>query len=212
MDTQVIVDRLIRLVRLDTTVFEEARDDVTGTIPSAAIALAAFFIAGFGGWLWWVVQGYGDKGKVLWQSFLLGSIFAFIMWVVWIGIAFVVLVNVFRYAVNFERMLRACGYAAVPVIVTFFMFIPGINEGIGLAGFALLFLTMDIGIQVSVDAPPGQVILATFAGFLVFCIVLSFLVGTSNYLAPNVFLFRAPATGLADIANAFNGSRIPRIP
>jgi hypothetical protein len=212
MDMQLVLDRLIRLVRLDTTVFEEARDDVTGTIPAAAIALISFLIAGFGGWLWWVVQGYGDKTKVFWQSFLLGSIFGFGMWVAWIAIAFVILVNVFRYSVNFERMLRSCGYAAVPVVVSFFMFIPGINIGIGLAGFALLFLTMDVGIQVAVDAQPGHVILATFAGFVVFCAVLSLLVGSDNVLAPNVFLFRSPATGLADLASAFNGSRIPRIP
>lgn len=210
MDPQLVVDRLIRLVRLDTTVFEEAGNDVTATIPSAVIALGAFLIAGFGGWLWWVVEGYTDKGKVLWQSFLLGSIFAFAMWLVWIGIVFVILTNVFRYTVNFERMIRSCGFAAVPVALAFFMFIPGINLGVGLAAFALLFLTMDIGIQVAVDsAQPGHVIIATFAGFLVFCVVLSLLVGTSNYLAPSVFLFRAPATGLADLASLSSRFKIP---
>ena len=74
MDPQVIVDRLVRLVRLDTTVFEEARDDLAGTIPALVIAVISFFLCGLGGWFWWLTQGYGDKAKVFWQSALLGSL------------------------------------------------------------------------------------------------------------------------------------------
>src|SRR5579871_6702267 len=91
MDPQVAFDRLIRLLRLDTTVFEEARDDPAFTYPAIAIAAISFFIAGLGGWLWWAVEGYGNKGKVFAESTILGSIFGVILWAAWIGIAYVIL-------------------------------------------------------------------------------------------------------------------------
>ncbi|MHB8575947.1 MAG: hypothetical protein ACYDCQ_11525 [Dehalococcoidia bacterium] len=190
MDPQVAINRVLRLTRLDTTVFEEARDDPAFTIPAIAVAAIAFLLAGIGGWLWWWAEGFPDKAKLLWESVLLGTLFATGMWVAWVGIAWLILVNVFHYSANFERMLRSCGLAVLPAAIGFFMFIPGINIGIGIASFGLMFLLMDIGIQVSVDAQPGHVILAAFAGFVAFALVLSLLAMESDYLAPGVFLFK----------------------
>jgi hypothetical protein len=87
------------------------------------------------------------------------------------------------------------------------MFIPGVNLGIGLASFALMFLLMDIGIQVSVEAQPGHVIAATFLGFAVFCVLLSLFVQSGDAFAPGIFLFRAPASALSDVTRALSGFR-----
>lgn len=209
MDAQVIIDRLLRFVRLDTGVFEEMRDDATATIPAVIIAAISFLLAGLGGWLWWLIQDYGNKGKVFGESAILGSLFGLAMWVVWVLIAYFILVNVFHYTADIQRMLRACSFATVPLALGLLMFIPGINLGVGIAAFGLFFLLMDIGIQVSVDAQPGHVILATFAGFAVFCLVLSLLATRDDPLAPSVFLFRTPATALADLSSAFKTVRVP---
>ncbi|HZQ38727.1 MAG TPA: YIP1 family protein [Dehalococcoidia bacterium] len=209
MDTQVIIDRLQRfLLKLDTSVFEEMRDDATATIPALIVAVVSFLLFGLGGWFWWLAEGYGDGGKLFWQSVLLGSVFAIALWAVWIGIAYVLLVNLFHYTADVQRMFRACSFATIPLILGLLLFIPGINIGIGLAVLGIFFLLMDIGIQVSVDAQPGHVIVSTFIGFLVFCLVLSLLVSRDNWLAPGVFLFRGPATITSDLANAFNA--VPR--
>jgi len=209
MDTQVIIDRLLRLIKLDTGVFEEMRDDATATIPAVVVALVSFLLAGLGGWFWWLIQDYGNKGKALWESALLGSVFGVAMWAVWVLIAYFILVNVFHYTADIQRMLRACSFATVPLALGLLMFIPGVNLGVGIAAFGLFFLLMDIGIQVSVDAQPGHVILATFAGFAVFCLVLSLLATRDDPLAPSVFLFRTPATALSDISSAFKNIRTP---
>lgn len=218
MDTQVILDRLQRfLLKLDTGVFEEMRDDATATIPALIIAAVSCLLFGLGGWLWWWVQGYAnlsaggqipDKTKIFLESWILGSIFAFALWLVWIGVAYVVLVNLFHYSADLTRMIRSCSLATIPLILGILLFIPGINLAVGIAALALFFLLMDIGIQVSLDAPPGHVIVSTFAGFVVFSIVLSVLVTKSDGLAPNVFLFRLPATAAADAAS--NTVSVPR--
>jgi len=209
MDPNVIVDRLMRFVRLDTGVFEEMRDDATGTIPALIVAAISFLLSGIGGYLWWLIQGYQDKGKLFAESLILGSVFGWLLWLAWVGVAFLLLANVFHYTVDMQRMIRSCSFATVPLVLGLLMFIPGINLGVGIAVFGLFFLLMDIGIQVSVDAQPGHVIAATFLGFVVFCFALSLLATRDDPLAPNVFLFRPPATAWADLASAVG--RIPRL-
>lgn len=198
MDPQVYISRVTRLVKLDTTVFEDMRDDPAGTVPAIVIAAISFFIAGVGGWLWWIISGYPSGGKNLIESVIVGTVTGTALWLLWILVAYFVLANVFHYTASFERMVRSCGLSAVPLAIGLLMFIPGINLGVSLAAFGLFFLLMDIGIQVSVDAQPGHVIAATFAGFAVFCIILSLLVGKDYYFAPNIFLFREPAAYLSD--------------
>lgn len=212
MDPQVIIDRFMRMLRLDTSVFEEMRDDPNGTWPAIGVAVVSFFIAGLGGFFWWIVEGYPDKGKLFTESVLAGTAIATAAWVGWIAIAYFTLVNLFHYTGNLERCLRACGFATVPAVLMIIMLIPGIDLGIGLAALALVFLLMDIGIQVSFDAQPGHVILATFLGFAGFCLLLAILVGKDRYFAPGVFLFRVPAPALSDLVNAFSTTRIPRLP
>ncbi len=201
MDPQVVVNRLLRLVRLDTTVFEEAREDPAALIPSVVIALASFFLAGLGGWFWWITEGYGDKGKAFLESVFAGTFLGVGAWLLWVAVAYLLLTTVFHYTANLERLVRATGLATVPMALMLIMFIPGINLGIGLAALGLMFLLMDIAIQVSVEATPGHVIMATFAGFVVFCLVLSLLTQSGTWLAPGVFLFRVPASSLADLAH-----------
>ncbi|HZU76595.1 MAG TPA: YIP1 family protein [Dehalococcoidia bacterium] len=209
MDPQVMVDRLTRLARLDTSVFEEMRDDASATIPAFIIVAASFLIAALGGWFWWLVQSFGDKGRAFFESVIGGTILATVMWAVWVAVAFLVLTSVFNYVGNVERCLRACGFAAVPAALMLFMFIPGINLAVGLAALALMFLLMDIGIQVSFDAQPGHVILATFAGFLAFVVVLSLATQKNDWFAPGVFLFRVPSSALGDVASAFSRVTLP---
>ena len=72
MDTQVILDRLQRfLLKLDTGVFEEMRDDTTATIPALIIAAVSFFLFGLGGWFWWLVEGFTDNVGSDWDNLVL---------------------------------------------------------------------------------------------------------------------------------------------
>src|SRR5437879_3434618 len=143
MDPQVIVDRLMRFLRLDTSVFEDMRDDPNGLIPALIVVAVSFLISGIGGWLWWVISDYGDKTKALLESALLGTAVATALWVAWVAVAYFILVSVFHYSTDIQRMIRSCGFAAVPAALMIFMPIPGINLGVGIAAFGLMFLLMD---------------------------------------------------------------------
>jgi hypothetical protein len=202
LDIPILADRLQRLGRLDTTVFEEVRHDPAATIPAIVVAVASTLLAGFGGWLWWIIQDYGASGEVFLESVVLGSIFSVALWIVWLLVAWVVLTQVFRDDADWQEMLRTMGMAAAPLAISVLMFIPGIDIGIGLASIALFFGLTTIAIQAVTPANPARVLVANLAGFAVWAIVLGLLVTSDNYLAPGIFLFDAPSEFLGEISDA----------
>ena len=190
MDFEVIVGRLLRLARLDTTVFDEVRMDPAATASSFVVAAAAAFAAGLGGWLWWIQKFDFDGGRVFLQSVILGSLFAIGLWVVWLFVVYVLLTQVFRERADLQQLIRTMGLAAAPLGLSLLLLIPGINYGLALTSIALFFGLTTIAIQSVTTAEPAKVLLANAAGFAVWAVVLALLVdaGSRTYLAPGIFV------------------------
>ena len=207
LDLSILSDRLQRLCRLDTSVFEEVRRDPAATVPAMAVVVGSTALAGLGGWLWWVIQDFGsipDIGggtKVLVQSVILGTVFSVALWIVWLLVAWVILVQLFREEADWQEMLRTMGMAAAPLALSVAIFIPGVSFGIGLASIALFFGLTTIAIQTVTPANPARVLVANLAGFAVWAIVLGLLITSDSFLAPGVFLFDAPSDALSDFTN-----------
>ena len=199
LDLAILTDRLQRLFRLDTSVFEEVRRDPAATVPAMAVVASSTVLSGIGGWLWWLVQDFGDAGKVLAQSVILGTVFSVALWIVWLLVAWVILVQLFREEADWQEMLRTMGMAAAPLAISVAIFIPGISFGVGLASIALFFGLTTIAIQAVTPASPARVLVANLAGFSIWAIVLALLVTSDSFLAPGIFLFDAPSDALGEI-------------
>jgi hypothetical protein len=204
MDVNAVVQRLRRLVMLDTSVFEEVKGDPASTIPAVVIAVAATLLSGVGGWLWWLFADFGDSGKVFVQSMILGTILGVILGGIWIAITYVMLTQVFRARADVNELVRVMGFAAAPLALTVLMFIPGLDFGIGLAATALFFATTVIAVQTATDAPAGRALVATLAGFAVWAIVLGLLTTKDHTWAPGFFVMDRPVDALKDLASAFS--------
>ena len=201
LDLAILADRLQRLVRLDTSVFDEVRQDPAATIPAIFVLTVATFLSGAGGWLWWTVQGFGDSGKILLQSVIMGSLFSIALWIVWLLVAWVILTQLFREDADWHQMLRTMGMAAAPLGLSVGLFIPGIDFGIGLASVALFFGLTTIAIQATTTAGPAHVLVANLAGFALWAIVLGLLVTSETFLAPGIFLFDGVSESLGEIVD-----------
>jgi len=182
------MNRLGRLARLDTTVFDEVRMDPAATASSFVVAVAATFAAGFGGWLWWVQEAEFDEGRVFLHSVILGSLFAILLWLAWLLVAYVLLTQVFRERADLQQLIRTMGMAAVPLGLSLLLLIPGIGFGLGLASVALFFGLTNIAIQSVTTAEPARVLAANAAGFAVWAVILTLLVDGRTYLAPGIFI------------------------
>lgn len=200
LDIGILAERLQRLIRLDTTVFDEVRRDPSATVPAVIVLVVATFLAGVGGWLWWMVQDFGDTGKLFLQSTILGSLFSIALWIVWLLIAWAVLTQVFRADTDWQQLLRTMGLAAAPLALMVGMFIPGISFGLALASLAFFFGFTTIAIQSCTTADPAKALVASVAGFAIWAIVLGLLVSADTWLAPGIFVYDAPSEALSDLA------------
>jgi hypothetical protein len=188
MDLELLTRRLLRIARLDTTVFDEVRMDPTATTSSFLVMVVATYMAGLGGFLGWVRQDFPNGLRVFVQSFILGSAFSVGLWLVWLLITYVILTQVSRERSDVTQLLRTMGMAGAPLGLSIFLFIPGVDFGIGLISVALLFGLTNIAIQATTTAHATRVLVANTAGFAVWAVVLTLLVDATTYLAPGMFI------------------------
>jgi hypothetical protein len=193
---------LARLIRLDLTVFDDVKDEVTATVPALAVVLVASLLAGLGSWLWWIfeidlpdIPGADEKNfEAFLKTFILGGIFMAALWLLWVYISAMILSRAFGAGADMNRMLRTMGLAFAPMAISFLIVISVLAVPFGVFAVATTLLLSNAAIQATTDAEPRQVILANLTGFLVFAIALGILANVAQIhetggLAPGIFFF-----------------------
>src|SRR5690349_22545648 len=167
-----MVNRLRRLALLDTTVFDEVRDDERELIPAVVIVVVSTILAALGGWFFLLVnapEGIDtDFGNVFVKEILLGTLFSLALWVVWVAVVYVMLVQVFKAQTDIQMLIRTMGYASFPLAISLFMFIYGIALAIGIVALVLWFVMSTYAIQSTTAATSDKVVVSNAVGFAVF--------------------------------------------
>jgi len=182
MDPNVILGRVLRLARLDTSVFDEVRDDQNETIPAVIIAAISALLAGIGSFLWWkVVWGSEfEPDGVFLNTLLLGSIFTLAMYGVGALVIYVVLAQMFKLQVDLLSLVRVMGYAAIPMALWVLMFIPMLYPLFAIMPIALLMVMMIYAVQSVSGADSTEVVIASAVGLAVMVLVLGFFAQAGN--------------------------------
>lgn len=180
--------RLRRLAMLDLHVLDEVRADASATLPAILTAIAGIALLGLGGWLWWVTSGLGERGAVFLKSVVLGTGFATAAWIVWLIVAFVVLNRLARVALDVGGLLRAAGFAALPLALALLMAVRPIAFGIGLTAVAAWVASTHVAIERASGRSGGEVLVANLAGFAAWAMIMSLLASATNQTAPGPFL------------------------
>jgi hypothetical protein len=203
LDVQQVAAWLKRLIYLDTRVFEDVRTNPTATIPSFLIMSLAMFIAGVGGWLWWMLKDFGSDSDIFIHSALIGGVLAIVLWGVWLVVIYVLLSQVFRQRIYLEQLLRVMGLATAPMALMGLMFLPVVSFAVGIAALALVFGVTCVAISYVCSANPAQILVANLAGFFVWAVALTVLAsgsgtGERNPHAPGIFLYQTVTDATAD--------------
>lgn len=196
MDFQTTSNRLMRLARMDFSVFNEVKTDATAATTGVAIVAIATLLTGLGSWLWVLFNidsDYRDaldlsSSDVLIKSVIIGGVLQVALWFAWGGIAYTLLTNVFRSQVVMQEMLRAMGYAFAPMAVSILFFIPVLDMPIGIFALGATAVLSNAAISACTTASAGKIAFANMAGFAVFLLVLGVLGNDSTNLAPGIFL------------------------
>src|SRR3972149_1536684 len=94
---------LLRLARLDLTVFDDIKDEVAATVPAITVVVVATLLAGLGSWLWWFNEVDLKNGEVLLKTPILGGIFQVGLWYLWVYVSAMILSRGFRASTDINQ-------------------------------------------------------------------------------------------------------------
>lgn len=174
MDPNAIVNRVLRLARFDTSVFDEVRDDQQELIPALIVLAISSFLAGLGAALHWSIVPASNSqfdGNFV-NNFLLGSIFFAVMYVVAGLVIYVVMAQMYKVTSDVQSLLRTMGYASIPFAASLLMFVPVIWPLFAVVPLALLLVMMIYAVQSATGADSNQVVISSVIGFSVMVLVL----------------------------------------
>lgn len=175
MDPNAVLNRIMRLAKLDTTVFDEVKDDINETIPAVVVAALSWLLAGIGAWLYWTVATDIEPENIFLNTVLLGTIFGAVLYFAAIAIAYVVIVQLYKVQADIQSMIRTGGYAAIPMAACVLMLLPVLWPVFAIVPLALLLVMMIYAVQASTNADSSQVVVASMLGFTVMVLVLGFI-------------------------------------
>jgi hypothetical protein len=177
MTTEQIIARLRRALMLDPTAFQEVRDDAAFTPIAAGLAAAAVLLAGLGAWLFGeTILDISPDGWFV-DTFILGSIFTFLLWLAAVAAIYVILSQVYRETMAPDALFRVSAVGFLPFAAGVLVFIPEIGFAFGFLSAALtLYLTV-FGLNAAFSTAPLRALVAASAGFAVMAIVLPLISG-----------------------------------
>ncbi len=180
--------RIRRIVMLDDGVFEEVRIDASATIPAIITTILGLFMLGLGGWLWWRISGLGEAGTVFLKSAVLGTVFGFAAWLVWLLIIYAVLRQLSNVTVRVEQLLRTAGFASIVLVLGLGMALIPIAFGVGLLALLAWAVTTQFAVERTIGRGGADVVAANLAGFAVWLAIMSLLATGTNQIGPGPFL------------------------
>ncbi len=180
--------RLRRLATLDDAVYDELRFDSSATVPAVAVTVGGLLALGLGGWLWWLLSDLGETGTVFIKTVLLGTIFGFVAWLVWLLVVYTALRRVAGLTLQVEQLIRTAGFASGVLVIGLLMVITPIAFGIGVLALVAWAGTTQVAIERTVGRGGSDVLVANLAGFAAWLIVMSLLASGTNQVAPGPFL------------------------
>ena len=163
-----MLDRIIRIIKLDFPVFKDIESDPKATTEAAIIVAATSVLSAIG-------SAVGSHRPVM--AFVGGVISGLVGWIVWSYLSHFVGSVLYKSRGTFDNMLRVIGYASAPQLLGILNIIPCVGWIGGLAGAILSLIASIMAIREGLDLDTGQAIIVALVGFVALVLV-NIIVGT----------------------------------
>jgi len=190
---------LVRLIRLDVTIFDEIRSQPSATPSAIVIVFGASVMAGIGSWLWAVQWRGVEATDVFIKSLVVGSVLQTLAWFIWVYLVYQVLARAYGARVDFSELIRTMGFAFAPIGISILIAVVGFTIPFGVFSITCAVLLTYFATESASSAEPRQILVANFAGFAVFAVVMGVLANIGEVsstggvkiggLAPGLFFF-----------------------
>ena len=192
-------DRMMRVVKLDKTVYAEVEADQAATTQAATVVAIVAVVSAVGGAAGALISG-GDApvlGAV--AALLSGLIGSFVGWLVWSAVTYFVGTSLFGGEADLGEMLRVIGFAQAPQVLGILSFIPCVGWLFSVVGWLLSIYTGFLAVQEGLDLDTGKTIATVVIGGLV-----AFVVNLVIGIVMGV-IFGIGAAGVGILGSALSG-------
>jgi len=177
-----LLDRMMRAARLDSSLYEEVEAD-QGATSQAAIVVAIAAVCGAIGTA--VAASQQPGGNVI-LAIVASIVGAFVGWVLWSYITYWVGTSIFKGTATPGEMLRTIGFAQTPGVLNILGFIPVVGGIVGLVVLVWSLVAGVIALRQALDISTGQAVITAIIGiiplFLVYCLIGSIVGGGAALL------------------------------
>ena len=153
-----MIDRIVRAIRLDWTVFGEIAKDREAMKEAAIIVAIVSFLSAVG-------SGIANASFV---SFIVAWIVAILVgWIGWAVITYFVGTALFQGETDIPEMMRVLGYANAPHLLGLFSFIPCVGWIFAVAGWILSLAAGVLAIREAMDFDTGNAIVTVVLSWII---------------------------------------------
>lgn len=154
-----MIDRLIRAVRLDRTLYRMVADNPEYNNEATLVAVVVSLVA--------ALNGLASARPI--QSFLVQAVIGILFgWLLWAMVAYLVGSRFFKGRSTANEMMRTLAYAGVPRLLGVFGFIPCVGWIAALAGGVLSIIAGVIAIREAMEFDTTSAIITAIVGFLLY--------------------------------------------
>lgn len=158
-----MLERIVRAIRLDWTVFREIAQDQNAMKEAAIIVVLVSILSAFGN-----AVASGNFIVTLLVSLILSII---VGWIGWAVLTYLVGTLLFKGKTDIPEMMRVLGYANAPNLLGLFRFIPCVGFLISLIGSILAFIAGFIAVREAMDSDTGTAILTVLISWVIVSVI-----------------------------------------
>ena len=162
LDWNKMVDRLMRIIKFDATVWAEIEHDENATAEAAVVVVAAAILSALGAG----IRGGGVQGFIV--SLLVGTL---LNWLLWSLVTMFIGTRLFGGESDFWEMARCLGYANAPAALGIFGAIPCLGALVGLVAWVLSLVLGFFATREALDLPTDKTIITIVIGWVVVLII-----------------------------------------
>lgn len=154
-----MIDRILRAIRLDWTVFREIAQDTGAMMEAAIIVVAASFLSAI---------GTGIASERFFGAFILSWFLSILIgWIGWSLITHFVGRILFQGDTDIPEMMRVLGYANAPNLLGIFRFIPCVGPIIAFVGGILSLIAGVLAVREAMEFDTTNAIVTVVISWIV---------------------------------------------
>jgi hypothetical protein len=161
-----MIERVIRVFRLDFTVFREVAEDQNAMTEAAIIVVVVTLLSALGSAIGALISGASFGAAIV--GFIAAWIFGILFnWILWAVVTYFIGTTLFQGKTDIPEMMRVLGYANAPLLLGIFGIIPCLGWIASLVGWVLSLIAAVMAIREGMEFDTTKAIITAVIGWII---------------------------------------------